>query len=140
MMRKYDHGEGLWIDPDGESYAVVEHLISIQNDPDIFGLSAREVRGQTVEGLRKIAEKLIADGWKRYRYLAGDHLFEMYKLDKLLVDYVLSDVQALADDRVVIETVKPRREYKGTVDEWFARSMLRSYETNPKRGWRFSKS
>jgi hypothetical protein len=138
-MRKYDHGEGLWIDPEGESYSVVEHLIAIQQDPTFFGLSIRNVRHQTVEGLRKIAEKLIVDGWKRYRYLAGDHLFEMLKLDKFLVDSVLTDTQALPSDRVIIETVKPRREYRGTVAQWYDRSMLRSYETNPKRGWRFSR-
>jgi hypothetical protein len=139
MGNRYENAEGLWIAPDGTAIPVIEHLLAIAHEPEAFGLLPRDVKNQTVEGLRKIAERLIREGWVRYRSLSGDHLFEMCKLDKDLIDDVLTGGQALEGDRVIIETVSPKREYRGSVQEWRERSMLRSYETNPKHGWRLSR-
>lgn len=135
--------EGVWISPDRETIPVVEHLIKIQEDPEVFGLDSKFIRRLNVEGLRRVAEDLIKNGWIRYRYLSGAHLFEMYKLDQGVIDDVLIKARIPAelqdDERVFIQIVRPRREYRGTVSEWYDRSMLRSWESNPKRAWRFSR-
>lgn len=132
--------EGLWISPDrDERIPVVEHLIAIQQDPHRFGLTARDVRGVGIEGLCELAEELIKDGWIRYRYLAGTHLFEILRLDKDALYDVLIDAQAAEHERVVIETLSPRREYSGSVQQFFGGEMFRAWENNPKRAWRLSR-
>jgi hypothetical protein len=131
--------EGLWISPDRGHVAVVEHLIAIQQHPRLFGLTSREVSGLSLRGLRGIAEQLIDEGWIRYRGFGYQHLFEMKSLDKGTVDDVLVDAASHPTDIVVIETTSPRREYKGTVEEWYGRSMLRHWESNPRLGWRISR-
>ena len=63
--------EGLWISPDGVEVPVVEHLIALQQEPERFGLSPRDVAGARIEQLRVLAEDLIRSGWTRFRFLAG---------------------------------------------------------------------
>jgi hypothetical protein len=82
---------------------------------------------------------LFEEGWIRYRWFGGDsHMFEMQKLNKEVVDGILRDANALPDERVVIETIEPKRQYRGTIEEWIDRTMLRTFENNPKRTWRLS--
>jgi len=50
--------EGLWISPEGERIPVVEHLLALQHDPHLFGLTLRDVKGADVEALRILAGDL----------------------------------------------------------------------------------
>lgn len=107
--------------------------------PQLFDLSGADVRNQTVEGLRQIAEQLILDGWIRYRYLAGTHLIEMRRVGRDKIEEILFERledPPLPGDRLVIEVAEPRREYAGTLDDFLEGAIFRSWEENPTRGWR----
>ena len=69
--------EGLWVSPTGKMESVNEHLMAIAERPDLFGLSPNEVKGADELALRAIAERLITQGWTRFRYLDGKYLFEV---------------------------------------------------------------
>lgn len=131
---------GLWISPENERIPVVEHLIAIQQDPEAFGLTRRDVERADVGMLRSLAERLISEGWIRYRYFGGmTHAVEMHRLDPSKVDMLLADAEAIPTEEVVVETQRPRRRYSGTVSTWFDRTMLRSWKSNPRGGWRLSR-
>jgi len=132
--------EGFWLSPYYEKIPVIEHLITIQQEPHSFGLTQRDVAGQDVAGLRQIAEDLIHEGWIRYRYLAGTHYIEMGRFNRDKVERVLFEEltdEPMLEERLVIEVAAPRKEYVGTIAAMLEGSMFHSWQTNPKAGWRF---
>lgn len=120
---------------------MVEHGIDIQRHPEVFGLTERDVRGATLEDLRKIAvEKLIMEGWLRFRFLDNEWNFEAGFVQNALerIEEILTVHNAQPHELVKIEQVKPKREYKGTVAEFYDRTMFRYYELWKKNAWRMS--
>lgn len=107
--------EGLWVSPDGEAHTVIEHLIEIQHHPEIFGLSKRDVQGASIEDLRKIAVRLIKDGWIRFRFLSGVWNFEVDNVKTRLnhIEEILVSHRAYPQERVIISQVKPKLDYQG---------------------------
>lgn len=140
MSRKKLPPEGLWISPEGDKIPVVEHLITIQHHPEIFGLSERDVRHSTIEGLRAIAEALIRDGWVRFRHFGDSYNFEVSsgRRKRDVIEDVLALSGATSEDRVFISQAEPRKEFRGTVGDVFDERIL-SYQENPsKNRWRFT--
>jgi hypothetical protein len=130
--------EGLWISPEGEKFPVTEHLVAIQRHPHLFGLSAWDVNGQSIEGLRLVALRLLADGWVRYRHFGPDlHMFETESTDRRVIDELLTAAEALPDDRIVVHVRTPRGEFRGVVRDWTARTIAKG-EPSREDGWRFS--
>lgn len=131
--------EGLWVSPDGEAHPVIEHLISIQHHPEIFGLSKRDVQGASIEDLRKIAVNLIREGWLRFRFLSGVWNFEVDTVKTRInhIEEILVSHKAYPQERVVVSQVRPKRDFQGTVSQLYDRSMFRHYELG-RNPWRFS--
>jgi len=129
--------EGLWLSPDGEEVPVIEHLIEIQHNPEAFGLSPRDVKGVTIENLRDIAVDLIKKGWTRFRYLSGTWNFEVDSVRSRIdaIERILVGHRAYPQERVVVSQATPKRDYQGTVSEFYDRSMFRHYELGRSR-WR----
>lgn len=132
--------EGLWVSPDGEPVPVVEHLITIKENPEIFGLPPREVAKARIEDLRKIAVKLIAEGWTRFRFLGGVWNFEVnnIRMRKELIEEILVSHRAWPQERIIISQADPKRDYQGTVAQFYDRSLFRHYELGRLSRWRFS--
>lgn len=131
--------EGLWISPSGDAIPVIEHLIEIQQNPEPFGLAPKDVERRSIKDLRQIARSLIQDGWTRFRYLSGTWNFEVdqAKLRISLIQEVLVQGKAYPEERVVIAQLSPKRDYQGTVAEFYDRSMFRHYELGGNR-WRLT--
>jgi hypothetical protein len=122
--------EGLWVSPDGTRISVIEHLIEIQHHPQTFGLTAREVKGASISDLHGMAVKLILDGWTRFRFLSGVWNFEVdsVKRRRQLIEDILVTHQAFHLERVVISQATPKRDYQGSVAQFYDQSMFRHYE------------
>lgn len=130
--------EGLWISPDGMvTIPVVEHLIEIQQNPEPFGLSPADVRKRSIAQLRAIAKGLIRVGWIRFRYLSGTWNFEVdqARLRIGILEDVIVQGKAYPEERVVVAQASPKRDYQGTVAEFYDRSMFRHYDLGRNR-WR----
>src|SRR3990170_1849178 len=122
--------EGLWVSPDGRKISVIEHLIEIQHHPETFGLSRRDVKGASIQDLHGMAVKLILDGWTRFRFLSGVWNFEVdsVKRRRQLIEDILVTHQAFHLERVVISQATPKRDYQGSVAQFYDQSMFRHYE------------
>lgn len=134
--------EGLWISPEGERHDINEHLMAIRERPEDFGLSLRDVAGQDIDGLRRVAEDLIGQGWTRYRYLDGRYHFEVDSATRRMriIEDVLMEAQAHQDEEVWISQVSPPQEYQGKVSEVYDRVIIRFQKKHVERNkWRFSK-
>lgn len=143
MSSVEEHGlppEGLWISPDGEPVEVIEHLITIQQEPEKFGLSPRDVGRASIKNLRDIAIELIKVGWTRFRFLGGVWGFEVYQVKSKisLIEDVLVAQNAYPQERVLISQASPKRDYQGTVAEFYDRAMFRHYELGRRNNWRMS--
>lgn len=132
--------EGLWVTPDGEGIPVVEHLLAIKENPNLFFLSPKEVEKARIPELRKIAVDLIKDGWARFRFLGGVWNFEVdnVKTKKDLIEEILITHQAWPQERIIISQVSPKKDYQGSVAQFYDRSMFRHYELGKVNRWRFS--
>ena len=132
--------EGLWVDPAGRRFEISEHLMAIKQRPDIFGLSETDVSRADIPQLRDLAVALIESGWMRFRYLDGTWAFEVDSAKRRMGDIedVLSDCGAHGFERVTISQLKPMREFDGTVNEVFDRTIMRFQENPKKNPWRFS--
>lgn len=132
--------EGMWISPAGRWFPITEHLLAIQERPDIFGIS-QDVRHADIPELRELAVELIESGWTRFRYLDGNWLFEVdFARTKMsYIDEVLSDCGAHSSETVTISQVSGKsQDFEGTVDDVFDRKIL-SFQNNPKKNkWRLS--
>lgn len=122
--------EGLWVSPNGKRTSVIEHLIEIQHHPETFDLTAREVKGASIQDLHAIAVKLILGGWTRFRFLSGVWNFEVdsVKVRRQLIEDILVTHQAFHLERVVISQATPKRDYQGSVAQFYDQSMFRHYE------------
>jgi hypothetical protein len=132
--------EGFWISPDGEFIPVSEHLISIQQEPERFWLTKRDVADASINDLRKIAVELIKSGWIRFRFFGSNYLFEINSVsthNNELMEEALLKAEAVTKENITIETMKPRKTYSGTVGQFFDRTLFKYY-ANPKRKWRLS--
>jgi hypothetical protein len=132
--------EGLWISPDGKMIPVVEHMPTIQQYPELFGLTKADVRGLKLQDLRELGEELILDGWVRFRYLSGKYHFEVSRAKPKirLIEDVLVEAQAQGDEEVRISQASPKKEYVGTVSDVFDRVIF-GYLENPIRNrWRIT--
>lgn len=132
--------EGLWISPEGRMIPVVEHMPTIQQYPQLFGLSKSDVHGLTLRQLRGLGEELILDGWIRFRYLSGVYHFEVGRAKSKirLIEDVLVEASAVTDEEVRISQAAPRREFVGTVGDVFERAIF-GYQENPiKNKWRIT--
>lgn len=143
MDRAEDHGlppEGLWVSPDGDPVTVIEHLIALKENPEIFGLTEREVEKAKVKDLRDIAVKLIGSGWMRFRFLGGVWAFEVnsVKAKTGLIEEILVGQNAYPEERVIVSQVSPKRDYQGSVSQFYDRSMFRHYELGRGNRWRVS--
>ena len=132
--------EGLWISPAGKRESVNEHLMAIAERPDLFGLSRREVEGADEAVLRKIAERLIAQGWTRYRYLDGKYMFEVDDARRRTgtIEEVLMSAHALPQEGIFVVQFSPHMEYEGTVGDLYERSLFRFANKKPVCKWAFS--
>lgn len=132
--------EGLWISPDGDRIPVIEHLITIQHEPVLFGFKAGELRGFSVEDLRELAEALIKSGWVRFRHFGTSYNFEVDNARRRIgvIESVLADLDVFEGERVYISQVSPRKDLVGTVADVFDRKILGYYENPGKNRWRFS--
>lgn len=116
---------------------VVEHLIEIQQNPAAFDLDLSEVRTLSISDLRNLAQRLIQHGWIRFRYLSGTWNFEVDRVRMRIgiLEDVLVQGKAYPQERVVIAQAVPRRDYQGTVAEFYDRSMFSHYDLGRNR-WR----
>lgn len=132
--------EGLWISPNGKQEPVNEHLMAIAERPDLFGLDSQEVRGADEKALRAIAERLITQGWTRYRYLDGKYLFEVDNAPHRarIIEDVLQQANAISQEEVIVTQFSPHMEYSGTVAQLYERTMFRSASKKPTCKWAFS--
>jgi hypothetical protein len=132
--------EGLWVSPEGEATSVIEHLIEIQHHPETFGLSVKDVKGASISKLRDLAVELIREGWTRFRFLSGVWNFEVDAAKRRvdLMEDILVTHQAHPQERVVISQVSPKKDYQGTVAQFYDRSIFRHYELSHKNQWRVS--
>ena len=130
--------EGLWISPEGEPIPVIEHLLEIHHNPEKFGLAPKDVRGLSIENLRKVAVELIGKGWTRFRFLSGTWNFEVdsVKVRLSTIEDVLVRQMAYPQERVVVSQAAPKRDFQGTVAEFYDRSMFRHYELGRANTWR----
>jgi hypothetical protein len=113
--------EGLWISPTGKMEPVNEHLLALAERPDIFGLSEQEVRGADEKALRKLGERLIMQGWTRYRYLNGKYLFEVDNVRNRIatIEKVLQAANAIPQEELVIAQFSPHQEFNCTVEDLY---------------------
>lgn len=132
--------EGLWISPTGRRIPVVEHLLAIQQYPELFDVDVS--RHADVRELRDVAETMIRRGWVRFRYLSGTYAFEVDKArDRMgLIADVLASARALSFETVLISQVTPVRDFEGTVDDVYNHTILGSQANPAKNGWRFTRS
>lgn len=132
--------EGLWISPSGKKIRVIEHLITISQYPEKFGLTHGEVEGLTIGELRELADVLIMGGWVRYRHFGDSYNFEVVNAKKKIktIEDILALVGGYGPERVFIAQAEPRKEFVGTVDDVFERRIF-GYQENPSRNrWRFT--
>ena len=132
--------EGLWISPEGDFHEVVEHLIALRDEPELFDLSWLEVSNADVKELRGIAVKMISNGWIRFRYLSGVYFFEVDRAKRRvsMIESILVECAAHESEKVVISQVSHDLEFTGTVADFYDRKIF-GYYANPKRNtWRFS--
>lgn len=132
--------EGLWVSPDGEAFPVIEHLIAIQHEPERFGMVPADVKGKSIADLRSLAVEMIkVDGWMRFRFLSGTWNFEVdsAKARIHLIEEILVAHRAYPQELVVVAQVKPKKEFQGTVAQFYDRTMFRHYELGRNK-WRFS--
>jgi hypothetical protein len=134
--------EGLWISPAGVQMPINEHLMALAEAPEQFGLSQQEVAGADEMVLRKIAERLISQGWMRFRYLDGVYNFEVDDARKRVatIEEVLAAANAIPEEAIFVVQFVPPKEYQGTVADLYERSLFRL--ANKKRAckWAFSYS
>lgn len=133
--------EGLWVSPNGKRTSVIEHLIEIQHHPETFDLTAREVKGASIQDLHAIAVKLILGGWTRFRFLSGVWNFEVdsVRVRRQLIEDILVAHQAFHLERVVISQATPKKDYQGSVAQFYDQSMFRHYALGGRRAtstWR----
>lgn len=135
--------EGLWISPEGDRIPVVEHMIALQQFPHLFGLLERHVKGKPIEHLATIAADLVRKGWTRFRNFGYVYAFEVDRISMRwgLVESILSDGNALLEEKVSISQAFPRSRADGTVSEVYERTLIFRKE-NPRRHglghWRFT--
>lgn len=132
--------EGLWVSPEGESIPVIEHLITIKIEPERFGIPERDVRNASIKDLRDIAVGIIKEGWTRFRFLGGVWNFEVnsVKNKKDLIEEILVTHQAWPQERIIVSQANPKKDYQGTVAQFYDRSIFRHYELGQYNRWRFS--
>lgn len=129
--------EALWVSPEGEEIPVIEHLIEISQHPEKFDLTERDVAGLSIVGLRDLSAELIKKGWVRFRYLSGVWNFEIDSLRMRVgvIEDILVRQQALPHERVVVSQAKPKRDYRGTVAQFYDRTMFGRYDLG-RNPWR----
>ena len=132
--------EGLWISPAGKRIPVVEHLITIAHYPEKFGGTQKDVKGASISDLREIAESLIRRGWVRYRHFGDSYNFELNNAKEQIktVDDVLALVDAYLLEKVFISQAKPKKEFRGTVEDVYERRIFGYQENQSKNRWRFT--
>jgi hypothetical protein len=113
---------------------------TIQQHPELFGLTEADVRGLTLQDLRELGEKLILDGWIRFRYLSGKYYFEVARAKPKihLIEDILVEAQAQPDEEVRISQALPRREFVGTVADVFDRVIFGALENPVQNSWRIT--
>ncbi len=132
--------DGLWVSPEGDAISVFEHLLEIRQNPEKFDLSPKDVERASMEDLRDLAIELIKEGWTRFRFLGGVWNFEVasVKNRKELIEEILVTHQAWPQERLIISQLSPKRDYQGSVAQFYDRSMFRHYELGRLSRWRFS--
>jgi hypothetical protein len=136
----YDLIEALWLGPDGEEIPVQEHLISIQQNPLLFGLSKRDVSGANIKDLRNLGVALIKQGWIRFRRFGFRYLFEINDIsavNKSKIDDLLCKIGIPSIDGITIYTIKGREEYQGKVSDLWDNTLF-NHPKNSKNKWRLS--
>ena len=129
LKKMLDEGQildGLWISPLGEIRVAHEHGPDIQKEPAFFDLTRGDVAGVSLGDLRKIATDLIQHGWVRYRYLSNRWLFEVHsvKMKIGILEEILVQLKAYPHEEVIVEQSSPKRTYRGTVAQFYARAMF----------------
>src|SRR3990167_9261482 len=119
--------EGVWISPEGDRIRVTEHLMALMEYPEKFNLTSHDIGGGSIPELRGAALKLLRNGWIRYRYLDGEHMFELAKARARMgvVEDLLAEVGAHKTEGVIIAEIDPDRESRGTVEDVWERRILR---------------
>ena len=138
--------EGLWISPFGgrhcgRKHPIVEHVLAIRSDPEVFGLTRRDVSALDLGGLRDLAIGLIRRGWTRFRYLDGRYMFEVDSAEKRIpvILGVLADAGAHDQEEAWVSQVSPLAEFQGRVGEVRDRRILRNpVEALKPTWWRLS--
>jgi hypothetical protein len=131
---------GLWISPEGEATVTTEHMLTIKEDPGRFGLAPRDVARISIPALHEIARKLIFAGWTRFRLFSDFWSFEVDNARGRisLVEDILVHHRAYPHEEIRISQAKPKREYAGTVAQFYDRSIFRTWELGRKNRWRFT--
>ena len=132
--------EGLWVSPTGKMEPVNERLMAIAERPDLFGLAPQEVKGADELALRKLAERLIAQGWIRFRYLDGVYNFEVDEARRRMdiIKNVLAQANAIPEESVFISQFSPPKEFQGTVGDVYDSHILRLANKKRLCKWAFS--
>lgn len=132
--------EGLWISPNGKQFEVVEHLMTLRERPDLFGIDS-SYRHADVPDLRDIAVEMIDSGWTRFRYLNGTYHFEVDSAKRKLamIEDVLASCGAHDFEEVVIsQTQGAETDLTGAVADVYDKKIMR-FQANPKKNkWRLS--
>ena len=111
--------EGFWISPDGEVEEITEHLSTVRQDPERFGLSLGELEsllfdniGLPFEPSARVAVilRVVDNGWIRVRGYGNQYI--AFTVDELSEDTIskitdfLTEVGAWEIEKVrVVETI-----------------------------------
>lgn len=74
--------EGYWISPDGEEYEVVEHLLFVKKNPELFGLDKEDVEGLSEKDRDWLFPELMKAGWVRVRGRKDSTSIEFWRLNR----------------------------------------------------------
>ena len=132
--------EGLWISPFGKQFDVTEHLEAIRNHPEIFNLSENETNTNDIQQLRDIGEKLIQDGWIRYRQFEMTFFFECNNIQRNRgkIEDVLSQASTFpSGERVEIAQMSPHAIFQGTVQDFYDNNLTKAAKTLAIHKWAF---
>jgi hypothetical protein len=106
--------EGLWVSPERKYLPVSEHVMSVGQNPEFFGLSEWDVSALDPKGggFTEVFKDIIGKGYVRYRYFSDPestrHLFDVksYQYAKPVIERILwtkiSDGYAMDTDNVSI--------------------------------------
>jgi hypothetical protein len=81
---------GWWISPEGKEYEIVEHFSFVKANPELFGLSEKQVKGWIHRKHRgKALIHAMKQNWVRIRGRRNYTSIELWELNKVTIRSIL---------------------------------------------------